>query len=75
NTMAWFYAAEWPTFAPPLTGGVVLCEACEVHTVAGFDFAGIGVCRADFAIGRFLRSFCSRGEYVQREERRRNSRS
>ncbi|MBS7671765.1 hypothetical protein, partial [Croceicoccus gelatinilyticus] len=19
NTMAWFYAAEWPTFAPPLT--------------------------------------------------------
>jgi hypothetical protein len=20
--MAWFYAAEWPTFAPPLTGGM-----------------------------------------------------
>lgn len=35
---------------------VVLCEACEVHTVAGFDFAGVGVCRADFAIGGFLRS-------------------
>ena len=36
--------------------GVVLCEACEVHSVAGFDFAWVGVCRTDFAIGGFLRS-------------------
>ena len=40
NTVAWFYAAAWPTFAPPLTG-----KHCEARQSC--DYKGLGLPHSD----------------------------
>ncbi len=43
--MAWFYAAEWPTFAPPLTLEVALRQGALDRlrfSPKTFDIAGVG---------------------------------
>ena len=61
--MAWFYAAEWPTFAPPLTGGCV--AVFSMPNFLGLDrwqvfcehagvFGGVLGLRADLDIRTYL---------------------
>ncbi|WP_126516977.1 hypothetical protein [Sphingobium amiense] len=45
--MAWFYAAEWPTFAPPLTPEIGNDHACCLHPCAPHRLHGVGQVEED----------------------------
>ncbi|MED5544904.1 MAG: hypothetical protein VYD90_06620, partial [Pseudomonadota bacterium] len=53
NTMAWFYAAPWPTFAPPLT---IVLAALIATGVAGL--AGVLALPLFIALKLLVLAFC-----------------